>query len=277
MPKINVFTALESLLVKAIPQSVAKLRIKETICCLRVYYYDTHAPCTYLHLKTVTEAFRKSVLDEREGSALFYLWSSTEEKGDGASVDIGGPEEGGDIAKLFEHVNALLDKDEDKFMLRFRELLQQVCLKLNSKNWSKVCPVTVDFVVAPADGSQHFADDADDIAKSIPAKRLELLRSTGLLGPDRNWERRPGFKYAGDESTDRDRLQKEIEASAATMSTADRMAYWIDQLDKMAAGAACDVSRLGYNAHYPLGELEPLGKKAGPALTLGNLGRLAPA
>jgi hypothetical protein len=93
-------------------------------------------------------------------------------------------------------VYELLSESEDKYMPALQRMLRRVSRELNKKDWSAICEVTDDFVIAPADGSQFFAGDQDyaDLVKSIPPKRLALLRSRGLLGPDETgWEARPGY------------------------------------------------------------------------------------
>jgi hypothetical protein len=70
----TLFEALTQRLVDVIPTTIAAMRLPDLICCLRVYYYDTHAPRAYLLLKPVTEAFRGQVLAEGGRSALYRLW-----------------------------------------------------------------------------------------------------------------------------------------------------------------------------------------------------------
>jgi hypothetical protein len=252
---MNVTTVFESLvprLVDAIPRSVGAIGLTEPICCLRIYYYDTHAPCAYLVLRPVDESFRSKVLAEKGGDALYYLWASAEDmKGDAPEATLGDVEADSANRDLFRRIYDLLSEDEDRYMPIYRKALQKASYQLNLMDWRSVCRVTDDFVVAPADGSQCFADDYPDIAQSVPAARLELLRSRGLLGPGEEWGQRPGYPYH-DPSRDLDVLEH-------GKSTQERIDYWIDQLDQMAAGKDCDMTRLGRNAHAPLERLGKMG------------------
>jgi hypothetical protein len=194
--KTNPIQALAPLLVEAIPQAIASLKPTRPIAVVRISYYNTCAPSTYLSLRTVSAECRARVLASKGRNAPFYLWSSGEECGDG-NIDIP-PEEPSDagykpIAELCAQVYDLLceDEKEDEHMGLFRQMIQQVALQLNSRDWKPICPVTDDFVVTAADGSQHFADDYEDLVNSIPADRLALLRSRGLLGPGENWDQLP--------------------------------------------------------------------------------------
>jgi hypothetical protein len=185
------FDQLVPLLVDAIPKAVSALKLKKPVCIVRIYYYDTHAPCTYLSLRTVSAECRDQVVAAKGRNAPFYLWSSGEDCGDGTvglppEKPAGKPDK--QIAALFEKVYDLLCEDEDEYMDPFREMLRQVAAKLNALDWSKVCKVTDDFVVAPADGSMHFGDDYEDLVASVPEERLELLRSRGFLGPEETWD-----------------------------------------------------------------------------------------
>jgi hypothetical protein len=196
MIETALFKELVPLLINAIPDALSTRRLPETICCLRIYYYDTHAPCTYLTLSVMTERHRKQLLDTKGRDALFYLWSAGELDGDNIRerVDVNGPPP---ITAMFKKVYKRLCSDHGELsMLHFRKVVHKVAYALNEKNWAGRFPVTDDFVFVAADGSQAFADQYVDLIKSIPPDRLNLLRDRGLLGPDREWEQRPGFEYA---------------------------------------------------------------------------------
>ena len=183
MGKAGVFKRLAPMLVEAIPAAVASSRPLRPLCRLRVYYYDTHAPCTYLTLQPATDQWRANLLAQQGRRRQEIFWMSTEDGGDLPSIYFLGQ---GEIAELFGHVYELLCDDEDQYMVPFREMLQRVCRTLNDADWPSFCVVTDDFFVVPADGSVHFGDDYTDIVRSVPASRLELLRSRGL-GVPKDW------------------------------------------------------------------------------------------
>ena len=250
------FESLVPLLVDEIPRAIAAAKLASPLACLRIVYYDTHAPCTYLRLRTVSAECRTKVLADKGRDAPFYLWAAGEDCGDG-QVDLPAepPATKGQkqIEKLFQEVYELLCDDEDEHMVPFRSMLAQVARALNSKDWAKICPVTDDFVIAIADGDQHFADDYQDLVDSIPAERLELLRARGLLGPGERWDQLPGDeKLSADPGAD-------IEARAQAMPIPERIAYWISELDHLAAGKDCDTSRIGCNAGFPIDHLGEIG------------------
>ncbi len=194
----KVFQSLVPLLVDALPQTIAASKVPNPICVVRLYYFDTHAPCTYLTLRTISENCRAGILSEKGRDALSYLWASSQESRDG---DIDFPDSSASkahskIVELFKRVYDILCEDEEDGMVAFQRMLQQVSRKLNEKDWTTICKVTDDFVIAPADGSQCFAGDEDynDLVNSLPPNRLALLRSRGLLGPSEDdWKDRPGF------------------------------------------------------------------------------------
>jgi hypothetical protein len=183
MARLAVFKRLAPLLVEAIPPAVATRKPPRPLCRLRVYYYDTHAPCTYLLLQPATARWRDKLLAQHGQRGPEFFWLSTEDGGDLPGIDFEGR---GEITELFGQVYDLLCDNEDRYMVPFREMVQRVCRTLNGTDWPSVCAVTDDFFVVPADGSMHFGDDYPDIVRSVPASRLKLLRSRGL-GPPEDW------------------------------------------------------------------------------------------
>jgi hypothetical protein len=198
MPAEEVFDAIQPLLVDGIPKAIGSVKHETPICIVRVYYYDTHAPCTYLDFRCVSVLQREQTIKSKGKDGLDYLWSSGEECGTRPNVSIpSDPDQSqiartlnvfGDrtdakIAKLFAKVYRLLGDDEDEYMPSFRAALQSVTMKLNQTDWQQVCEVTDDFVVVPADGSMFFCDDEADLIGGVPAERIALLQSRGFLGP----------------------------------------------------------------------------------------------
>jgi hypothetical protein len=183
-------SSLVPLLVDAIPQAVTGLKPSSPLCMIRIRYYDTHAPCTYLSLETVSAERRAQVVQGKGSDAPHVLWGLDEQCRD---QEVMVPPEGPagkrdkEIAALFEDVYQALAADEEKNMVRFRKMLWEVARKLNTMDWKNIAPTTDDFVLVPAEGSGSFRDDFDDIFKSIPAARLSLLISRGFL-PD-EWSR----------------------------------------------------------------------------------------
>lgn len=236
MNATGVFQALESLLIERIPQVLASVPHAEPLCIVRIYYYDTHAPYTYLDFQTVSVSQRQSKLaafqDSRPEGPLFYLWSPGERCGthlrvaipddpappendddddavdlldiddeaelaaviqnaldelDNADLTENSPD--GEIKRLFGAVNKLLDyellaQDSPPAMELFRSMLQSVTMQLNQLDWATICKVSDDFVIAPADGSRHFAQDEADLRGGIPDSKIRQLQSRGFLGPD---------------------------------------------------------------------------------------------
>jgi hypothetical protein len=181
------FDKLVPLLVDAIPQAVASLKLTKPICIVRIYFYDTHAPCTYFSLRTVSVECRDQVLASKGEDAPYYIWGSGEDCGDGTVyLPPEQPSSKSDkqIAALFEQVYEFLSEDdhEEENIIEFRQFVREVAAKLNGIDWNPFCKVSDDFVVVPADGSMAFGgEDYLDLIESVPAERVELLRARGLL------------------------------------------------------------------------------------------------
>lgn len=189
-------------LIAAIPDVIESFTYPEPLCLVRVYYYDSHAPSTYLDFRCVSVRERQEVLKKQQhkpSGPLYYLWAAGEECGTSLPATIPeNPESSSGILAgwnlysmnpdkqikgLFAEVNSLLDQDSNLYMTEFRKTLQRVTLKLNELDWKQICEVSDDFVIIPADGSRFFGRDEDDIEQGMPAERLKLLQSRGFLGP----------------------------------------------------------------------------------------------
>src|SRR5687768_4379251 len=84
----DVFDAIQPLLVDAIPKVVGSVKYDEPLCIVRVYYYDTHAPCTYLDFRCVSVRQRQQAITNKGKGALEYLWGPGEECGTRPKVSI---------------------------------------------------------------------------------------------------------------------------------------------------------------------------------------------
>jgi len=187
----NPFETLESRLLEVVPKAIGALKVKQPVCSLRLYYYDTHAPGDDygVDLRLLSADRRTALVAAHGRDAPFYLWAAGEEACDGPSTNLGAHP---GLGRLFRRVYRIMSDadEEEEVVAQLRDVLQRVSMRLNAADWSSVCPVTDDFVVATADGSQVFADDFEDLERSIPTARLDLLRARGLLGPDGdNWAR----------------------------------------------------------------------------------------
>ena len=82
MNRRNVFHTLAPILAEAIPKAAASGKQSEPLCRLCVYYYDTHAPYTYLRLVPATEKWRAEVLSKHGDRTTEYFWSPGRDEGD---------------------------------------------------------------------------------------------------------------------------------------------------------------------------------------------------
>lgn len=208
-PRQDVFEQLLPLLVEAIPRAVASHDVPKPICAVRVYYYDTCASSTYLTLRTISAELRATLVAQHGWNAPYALWSSGEEERDG-DIEFGWtlnsetaahypkvrPYCGHDvheyaaytdprIVQLFAEVYSQLSEAND--MTQYVQMLRSVCRTLNAKDWHQFGEVTDDFVIAPADGDQHFGGDEDynDLIESVGKDRVDMLRDRGFLGPSK--------------------------------------------------------------------------------------------
>jgi hypothetical protein len=190
MNPLKVFEKIKPLLLQAIPEYIRATPIADPLAIVRLYYYDTHAPSTYLDFMYVSHQQRQVALDSED--PMVDLWCSTEDCGSRPKIEI--PRElpltalDQELTALFAKIYEVLSEDEyeETGMELFRAALQSVARQLNQMDWRSICNVTDDFVIVPADGSMHFGDDEPDILAAIPPDRLALLHARGFLGPPDN-------------------------------------------------------------------------------------------
>jgi hypothetical protein len=174
---------IEALLVAQIPTRVQARAITEPVYCLRIWYHGTDTDGNRVpSLMLVKEATRQKLLREKGRPALDYIWFADEltEPGGSYSTEM----EDAKLARLCRQWYRRIpeDLDEEEQLRPIREMTQRVAARLNRLDWRALIPATEDFVVYPADSSHTFCDDYGDMKASVPADRIALLRSLGLLG-----------------------------------------------------------------------------------------------
>jgi hypothetical protein len=190
MPAKTIYSKLVPLLIEAVPRAVQANAYPDLVYCLRVYYdsIDTPQEGYATRLRLIKEANRARVLATTGANAPYYIWcadetDSTMEHGPNIFLN-----DDPKISKLCGKIYERLCNDEEANLPLLRGAIQEVCRALNQMDWRRFCEATDDFVVFPADGSHTFYDDYGDLVASVPAERVELLRSRGLLGPAERWD-----------------------------------------------------------------------------------------
>src|ERR1044072_6883496 len=78
MKPTAIFADLAKLLPDAIFAKVASAKFSRPIFCLRICYFDTHAPELYLALRITSQARRDQLLADKGRAALYALWAPGE-------------------------------------------------------------------------------------------------------------------------------------------------------------------------------------------------------
>lgn len=185
------YAPLESRLVEAMPALVQGLKITKPIFCLRLYFYDTHAPeKDYgFQIRVLTEPLREQLRKKSPLAANLAdnLWCPQSGAANGTPSAKNGlyaatMSGNRDITQLCAEIYQRLCQSENQNMPLLRQLARRVCKKLNALNWENITPVTDDFVAFPADGSGFWGDEFEaDLVASVPAARVKVLRSRGFL------------------------------------------------------------------------------------------------
>ena len=160
-------------LVDLIPKVVRKAKITEPAYCLGLAYdfeNDPLPPCIGIGLARE----RQQWFESRGKEARALLWNPAE------------------YARYEDGSLNLVDKDLDEaceifcqlILAKFdtwsaQKVLNRVTLKLNERDWSRLLPVTDDFIVYAVDFEGFHL--ATNLKAGVPQKRLRLLRKRRLL------------------------------------------------------------------------------------------------
>ncbi|AMV20806.1 hypothetical protein [Planctomyces sp. SH-PL14] len=176
----DVLRRIEAILIETIPAAIQAARLSEPVYCLRIWYNGTDSDSDAIPwLMPVKEVTRQAILKKAKGRFPEGIWLADEltNVGQAFNVDIKNAELTEQYGLWYEH---LAEQDDEEDLQLFREMVQRVSAALNRLDWSALAPVTDDFVVFPADGSHTFGDDLEDLRASVPADRLQLLKSRKL-------------------------------------------------------------------------------------------------
>lgn len=161
-------------LVARIPRTVAAMEIDRPAYCVALAY--SSEPGGYLVYVGLEEA-REELLSTPDGAE--WIWNAPDMEG-GDDADLSSEVE--TTARLLFQELRLADADDPTARPgteRSRDLICEVAKELNSFDWSRVLPVTGDFVVYATD--MELVDVERNMAYCVPPSRLADLRSCGLL------------------------------------------------------------------------------------------------
>lgn len=184
------FKKLVSLLKKLVPAAVEELKLTEPLFCVRLYYHSTLAPaedyrCWVRCLtvdglsQTLATAEKQNIPDE--------LWHPTAGIANGTPGQDAGLcqadlTNSAELSETYPEIYQLLTQDEEQGMEQLRAALRKVCLMLHMVKWPDSIPRSEDFIIFPADGSNHFGGEyEEDMLSSVPKQKLKILKEKGML------------------------------------------------------------------------------------------------
>lgn len=181
MANINTYETLECALMDEIPKAVKNACRDEIFYCLRIYYDGTDTPREDFatRLRLLKQDHRQACLASgSEPAWVLYLADETDCEEHGPDLSLADSEQ---IRGLCGRVYQRMCEDELFHLKQLRRTVQRVAKKLNCLDWSPYCKVTDDFIVYAADGSHTFCDDFVEMARSVPLRRILMLRFRKLI------------------------------------------------------------------------------------------------
>jgi hypothetical protein len=178
----------EKRLIALIPPRIKALDIREPVYCLRVWYYGTDTDGDRVpSLMLAKESVRRKLVSEKGAEAPHYLWCADEPTQPGwvYNAEIKDATVSALCRRWYDQPWG--HRSETKELRPFREMVQRAAARLNGLAWREYAPVTDDFVVFAADASHTFCADYEEMLASVPAERVELLRSRRMLGTEPWW------------------------------------------------------------------------------------------
>lgn len=172
---------------KAVVLAASRMEVAEPLFCMRLYFYDTHAPADDygVVVRCVAERLREQVIaDDDPIEAPDSLWHPTlgvaSEEGDGVyELDLTSTPK---VQQIFQEIYESIADSEEENMPKLRAALRKTAAKLNKATWPDNIQLTDDFVVFPADGSDFFGGEyLADLEESLPKKTVTLLKKRGYL------------------------------------------------------------------------------------------------
>lgn len=178
-------------LIKQIPAAVRRLEIDKSVYCIVLGYTDQRPLDVIAHVGLAEE--RRGWLAEHPGTGGSVtgdgggefpgLWWSPCEFSTDTPIDLDAVE---DTARLLEQELWLVDPDDDPEFYApeslsegVRVLLCAVAAELNAYDWSRILPITDDFVAYAVDW--ELTDFERNMPACVPPARLAILRERGLL------------------------------------------------------------------------------------------------
>ncbi len=169
-------------LVKEITDHLSTIARDVTLCRLKMWYYDTCAPCCYYLGDALTEEDREKYLAESGKDALYEIWEGER------TFDFGiGETPNSQSFDLLASVYRMMSSDDlgefKRGHVARRSIVHKVAMQLNSIDLTCFCCVTDDFIAYAQNGTDDGIDTYEDLIESVPHHKIEMLRQRELLGP----------------------------------------------------------------------------------------------
>jgi len=188
----ELFNQLEQQLFAELPKFIIKnaeaISKEGEVYCMRLFFYDNHAPCFYLSLQVVPVKVHDYIVqNQRDVDISYYLFEPGCRAGFELRELIPNNPEGEPKTALAQTMQKIegLDVNTHHKMVMLRDCLHRVCFAINTSDYDLPFATSPTFFIAPADGSQFFADYPEvDIVRSIRFANVAQMVTDGLLETD---------------------------------------------------------------------------------------------
>lgn len=158
-------------------QCLSGIQSEDQLCFANFYMHDEVHAAISNSLTLGEEKIRQELLKEEDYQ--YYIWNSSEYREIESVQFEKDTEFDGKVITLMRHLSMASD-DWEYWWNEAKSIMSEVCQRLNQKDWTEFNCFTEDFVVI-VDWSGF--DETEDLAKSIPEEKMDILRERGLIPP----------------------------------------------------------------------------------------------
>jgi len=249
---------IEKELVRSYPLTAKAANVNESVYALILFYADTTTDDPMPYAEIAPECVRKWAVERTGDKAGWNIWKPGQEISGARrlvkSLGLQGDSLRANVRACYRLLSADDSVDDDVRLEPFRAMMCRVARTLNGHDWRGILNTTDDFAVIASDWTALWL--REDAVNSLPPEKRSRLESRGLFFPE----------HTEGEREEAARKFDAVQAELASRPEAERIAYWIGELDRLAAGERRLLDDWAASVSGVLRRLRAIGGSASPLL-----------